>query len=99
MARCAGPAREPRTGVLVVGPWPDGLCAGAVHLPGVCLRTLVTYLVMGGFGYTAREKLFYALAWTPKATVQAALSGAAGARRGWGWGQCGACATPPLPAP
>ena len=75
------------------------LCAGAVHLPGVCLRTLVTYLVMGGFGYTAREKLFYALAWTPKATVQAALSGAAGARRGWGWGQCGACATPPLPAP
>lgn len=41
----------------------------------MCLRTIVTFLVMSGFGYTAREKLFYALAWTPKATVQAALSG------------------------
>lgn len=43
---------------------------------GVCLRTIVTFLIMSGFGYSAREKLFYALAWTPKATVQAALSGA-----------------------
>ncbi|KAI7845950.1 hypothetical protein COHA_000496 [Chlorella ohadii] len=43
---------------------------------GVCLRTIVTFLIMSGFSYTAREKLFYALAWTPKATVQAALSGA-----------------------
>lgn len=42
---------------------------------GVMLRTLMTYAVMSGFGYTWREKLFYALAWTPKATVQAALSG------------------------
>lgn len=43
---------------------------------GVVLRTLITYGVMSGFGYSWREKLFYAVAWTPKATVQAALSGA-----------------------
>jgi hypothetical protein len=42
---------------------------------GVSLRAMVTFAVMQGFGYTWREKLFYAVAWTPKATVQAALSG------------------------
>jgi Kef-type K+ transport system membrane component KefB len=47
---------------------------------GVSLRTIVTFLVMQGFGYTWRERLFYAVAWTPKATVQAALSG------GWACG-------------
>jgi Kef-type K+ transport system membrane component KefB len=56
---------------------------------GVVLRTLITYGVMSGFGYSWREKLFYAVAWTPKATVQAALSGewAAGVTRGGsaGW--------------
>ena len=47
-----------------------------IVVTGVILRTMVTYVVMSGFGYTWQEKLFYALAWTPKATVQAALSGA-----------------------
>lgn len=42
---------------------------------GVTLRVVITFLVMSGFGYTNREKVFYAIAWTPKATVQAALSG------------------------
>ena len=36
---------------------------------------IMTFLVMSGFGYNTKEKLFYAFAWTPKATVQAALSG------------------------
>jgi hypothetical protein len=40
----------------------------------VTLRTFITYIIMSGFGYNWREKLFYAVAWTPKATVQAALS-------------------------
>lgn len=34
------------------------------------------------FGYTLRERIFYALAWSPKATVQAALSGGQ-RRRPW----------------
>ncbi len=56
---------------------PPGLSTcSSTTAAGVCLRTIVTFLIMSGFGYTAREKLFYALAWTPKATVQAALSGA-----------------------
>ena len=57
----------------------------------MALRTLVTYGVMMGFGYNWREKLFYALAWTPKATVQAALSGAcagAGVLGTWHVGGC-----------
>jgi solute carrier family 9B (sodium/hydrogen exchanger), member 1/2 len=31
-------------------------------------------LVMGGGRYNWRERIFYAVAWTPKATVQASLS-------------------------
>lgn len=42
---------------------------------GLVLRQCMTFISMCGFGYTWREKLFFALAWTPKATVQAALSG------------------------
>lgn len=42
---------------------------------GVMLRMICTFFVMSGFGYTIREKVFYSIAWTPKATVQAALSG------------------------
>ena len=45
-----------------------------IVLTGVTLRMISTYFVMSGFGYTWRERLFYAVAWTPKATVQAALS-------------------------
>jgi hypothetical protein len=43
---------------------------------GVILRMITTYLTMAGFGYSWKEKLFYGIAWTPKATVQAALSAA-----------------------
>ena len=43
---------------------------------GVTLRIFCTYAAMSGFTYTWREKVFYSLAWTPKATVQAALSAA-----------------------
>jgi NhaP-type Na+/H+ or K+/H+ antiporter len=43
---------------------------------GLILRMILTYIAMNGFGYSWREKLFYGIAWTPKATVQAALSAA-----------------------
>ncbi|PSC74772.1 mitochondrial sodium hydrogen exchanger 9B2-like [Micractinium conductrix] len=43
---------------------------------GLAVRLGVTLLVMGGFGYSWKEKIFYAVSWTPKATVQAALSAA-----------------------
>eukprot|EP00775_Hariotina_reticulata_P012218 gene12218-12356_t len=41
---------------------------------GLCLRTLVTAFTMGHKRYNWKEQLFFALAWTPKATVQASLS-------------------------
>ncbi|KAL6784451.1 hypothetical protein ACKKBF_B01840 [Auxenochlorella protothecoides x Auxenochlorella symbiontica] len=41
---------------------------------GVILRMIVTFFAMSRGGYTTKEKIFFALAWTPKATVQAALS-------------------------
>jgi hypothetical protein len=34
------------------------------------VRIIATFLVMGGPRYNWKERLFYALAWTPKATVQ-----------------------------
>lgn len=43
---------------------------------GVVLRMILTYIAMNGFGYSWKEKVFYGIAWTPKATVQAALSAA-----------------------
>jgi NhaP-type Na+/H+ or K+/H+ antiporter len=43
---------------------------------GVILRMITTYISMSGFEYSWKEKVFYGLAWTPKATVQAALSAA-----------------------
>jgi Kef-type K+ transport system membrane component KefB len=46
------------------------VCTGAI------VRIIVSVLSMMGFGYTWREKIFYGIAWTPKATVQAALSAA-----------------------
>lgn len=42
---------------------------------GLGVRVIITYFAMSGFGYGWKEKMFYAIAWTPKATVQAALSG------------------------
>jgi len=47
----------------------------AIVCAGVTVRMILTFFCMSGFKYTTRERLFYALAWTPKATVQAALSG------------------------
>lgn len=47
-----------------------------IVLTGGVLRMIVTYFCMSGFQYSRKEKLFYAIAWTPKATVQAALSAA-----------------------
>ena len=46
----------------------------AIVAAGVALRVLCTFLVMFDRQYTWRERLFYAVAWTPKATVQASLS-------------------------
>ncbi|KAI8475653.1 MAG: Sodium/hydrogen exchanger family-domain-containing protein [Monoraphidium minutum] len=49
---------------------------------GLAVRMLVTYFTMfgregaGDHPYPHRSRLFFAVAWTPKATVQAALSGA-----------------------
>jgi hypothetical protein len=40
----------------------------------VALRIIGTFLVMFDRRYTWRERLFFATAWTPKATVQASLS-------------------------
>ncbi len=50
--------------------------AAVIVCAGVTLRVLVTYVAMSGFGYSRKEKAFFALAWSPKATVQAALSAA-----------------------
>lgn len=45
---------------------------------------ICTFIAMSGMGYNVKEKLFYAFAWTPKATVQAALSGKSRAMAGRG---------------
>lgn len=47
------------------------------HTIGLTLRTIASFFTMMGFGYTWKERLFYAIAWTPKATVQASLSAVA----------------------
>lgn len=43
---------------------------------GLAVRMLITFMTMCGSGFSVKEKLFFAFAWTPKATVQAALSAA-----------------------
>jgi NhaP-type Na+/H+ or K+/H+ antiporter len=40
---------------------------------GLLVRLTVTYLVVAGQGFTVKERIFIALAWLPKATVQAAI--------------------------
>ncbi|EFJ43143.1 hypothetical protein VOLCADRAFT_96660 [Volvox carteri f. nagariensis] len=40
---------------------------------GMAVRIPTTYFAMTGAGLTVRERMFVAIAWTPKATVQAAL--------------------------
>ncbi|KAK9810538.1 hypothetical protein WJX72_012364 [[Myrmecia] bisecta] len=48
--------------------------ACAIIIAGLAVRMPVTFLVMLRAGFTFREKLFFAIAWSPKATVQAALA-------------------------
>ncbi|KAI8100359.1 hypothetical protein M9435_006843 [Picochlorum sp. BPE23] len=48
----------------------------AIVCLGVVVRMLITFMTMCGSGFSIKEKLFFAFAWTPKATVQAALSAA-----------------------
>eukprot|EP00405_Crypthecodinium_cohnii_P018417 CAMPEP_0206476846 /NCGR_PEP_ID=MMETSP0324_2-20121206/34981_1 /ASSEMBLY_ACC=CAM_ASM_000836 /TAXON_ID=2866 /ORGANISM="Crypthecodinium cohnii, Strain Seligo" /LENGTH=590 /DNA_ID=CAMNT_0053952599 /DNA_START=88 /DNA_END=1860 /DNA_ORIENTATION=- len=43
----------------------------------VPLRCMVAFLVVGGRGLTRKERIFTAMAWMPKATVQAAIGGLA----------------------
>jgi len=47
----------------------------AIVCSGLCVRTLVAFLATHGTPLTMRERLFVALAWMPKATVQAAFAG------------------------
>ncbi|CAL8241330.1 unnamed protein product [Merluccius merluccius] len=49
-----------------------GLGIACIFL-GLVLRLLVTYLLVHWAGFNLREKLFIAVAWLPKATVQAAI--------------------------
>ena len=48
----------------------------AIVCSGLAVRMVLTYLAMAGMRYNVKEKIFFSVAWTPKATVQAALSAA-----------------------
>lgn len=50
------------------------LKALAIILVGILARMLAAYAAVGGRGLTNKERQFIAVAWIPKATVQAALS-------------------------
>jgi len=47
----------------------------AVLVVGITLRTIAAYAVIFEKMYTWKEKLFVAIAWLPKGTVQAAMGG------------------------
>uniref|UniRef100_A0A8D2B090 Solute carrier family 9 member B1 n=1 Tax=Sciurus vulgaris TaxID=55149 RepID=A0A8D2B090_SCIVU len=49
-----------------------GICAITLIL-AVCVRISVTFVLMCFAGFTFKEKIFIALGWMPKATVQAVL--------------------------
>ncbi|XP_031563747.1 sodium/hydrogen exchanger 9B2-like [Actinia tenebrosa] len=49
-----------------------GKCVGALVIC-ITMRMLVTFLIMAGNKLTNKEKAFVAIAWLPKATVQAAI--------------------------
>eukprot|EP00882_Tetradesmus_deserticola_P034074 GHRQ01038981.1.p1 GENE.GHRQ01038981.1~~GHRQ01038981.1.p1 ORF type:complete len:499 (+),score=175.50 GHRQ01038981.1:208-1704(+) len=61
---------------IVFAELPQGTIAKSVLVvcTGLVLRTIITFFIMGHKRYTWKEQLFYAVAWTPKATVQASLS-------------------------
>lgn len=47
----------------------------AIIFSGLSMRFLTTFLITFSQGYSKKERLFMAICWIPKATVQAALSG------------------------
>ncbi|XP_073897552.1 sodium/hydrogen exchanger 9B1 isoform X2 [Castor canadensis] len=49
-----------------------GLCVATLSL-ALCFRILAAFLLMSFAGFNLKEKMFVALAWMPKATVQAVL--------------------------
>jgi len=53
-------------------------CCPQNLLAGLGLRAVITFFSMIGLHHSVKERLFLAFAWTPKATLQAALSGARG---------------------
>ena len=48
-----------------------------VLVVGLSVRVVVSFFCVLGGGLTTKERLFVALAWLPKATVQAAIGGVA----------------------
>ncbi|EIE25667.1 hypothetical protein COCSUDRAFT_46326 [Coccomyxa subellipsoidea C-169] len=48
--------------------------ACAIVIAGLAVRMPITFLVMFGSKFSWKEKLFFAIAWSPKATVQATLA-------------------------
>uniref|UniRef100_A0A2K6FHQ8 Solute carrier family 9 member B1 n=1 Tax=Propithecus coquereli TaxID=379532 RepID=A0A2K6FHQ8_PROCO len=49
-----------------------GICVATMSL-ALCVRILATYILMCFAGFSFKEKIFIALSWMPKATVQAVL--------------------------
>ncbi|XP_006151214.1 sodium/hydrogen exchanger 9B1 isoform X3 [Tupaia chinensis] len=49
-----------------------GICVATISL-SLCVRILTTYTLMCFAGFSMKEKIFIALSWMPKATVQAVL--------------------------
>lgn len=54
--------------------WSSRLPCHPAAAAGLCVRVIVTFFIMGNRRYNWKERIFYAVAWTPKATVQASLS-------------------------
>nr|XP_012626396.1 sodium/hydrogen exchanger 9B1-like isoform X4 [Microcebus murinus] len=49
-----------------------GICVATMS-SALCVRILTTYVLMSFAGFSSKEKIFIALSWMPKATVQAVL--------------------------
>ncbi|CAK6978864.1 sodium/hydrogen exchanger 9B2 [Scomber scombrus] len=58
--------------IATLSPSTVGLGIACISI-GLVIRLLVTYLVVHYAGFNLKEKLFIAVAWLPKATVQAAI--------------------------
>eukprot|EP00879_Flechtneria_rotunda_P028933 GHRR01031174.1.p1 GENE.GHRR01031174.1~~GHRR01031174.1.p1 ORF type:complete len:613 (+),score=115.99 GHRR01031174.1:727-2565(+) len=61
---------------IVFSKLPPGTIPKAVLVvcTGICLRGIISLGIMATKRYNWKERLFFAVAWTPKATVQASLS-------------------------